>query len=105
MPACIASATSRGARTSCSPYSSSVGTSTSGSTSRRSASATARAIARSPAGWNAERLARKSGGVSPSNMVGSTALTKRSGGRSARSRTWLSRRSTSSGGSEPAQPA
>ena len=50
MPACIASATSRGARTSSSPYSSSVGTSISGSTSRRSASATARAIARSPAG-------------------------------------------------------
>ena len=45
-----------------------------GSTSRRSASATERAIARSPAGWNSNMIilnsATGSAGADPENMVG-----------------------------------
>lgn len=81
---CRARATFNGARWSWSPYNNRVGTSMRGSTSRRSASADARAMVVKPAGWNwatdRANSAVRSPGAVVENMVGSSAAANCAGG-------------------------
>ena len=81
----------------------------SGSTSRRSASARERAIARSPAGWIPSMISLNAStgpaGGELENIVGIIERVRSSGGASAARRVCCKRCSMTSSGREPAQPA